>query len=41
MIFKSTSVTGTPGKLQITGDLTLAGVTKSVTLTVDGPTPSQ
>src|ERR1700750_2126163 len=30
--FKSTSVTGTPGKLQVTGDLTLAGVTKSVTL---------
>ncbi len=39
MTFKSTSVTGTPGKLQVTGDLTLAGVTKSVTLTVDGPTP--
>jgi polyisoprenoid-binding protein YceI len=39
MIFKSTAVTGTPGKLQVIGDLTLAGVTKSVTLMVDGPTP--
>jgi polyisoprenoid-binding protein YceI len=38
MTFKSTSVTGTPGKLQVIGDLTLAGVTKSVTLDVDGPT---
>jgi polyisoprenoid-binding protein YceI len=35
--FKSTSVTGTPGKLKIIGDLTLAGVTKSVVLDVDGP----
>ena len=39
MTFKSTAVTGTPGKLQVVGDLTLAGVTRSVTLTVDGPTP--
>lgn len=39
MSFKSTAVTGTPGKLQVVGDLTLAGVTKSVTLVVDGPTP--
>jgi polyisoprenoid-binding protein YceI len=38
MTFKSTAVTGTPGKLQVVGDLTLAGVTKSVTLDVDGPT---
>ena len=38
MTFRSTSVTGTPGKLQITGDLTLLGVTRSVTLAVDGPT---
>src|ERR1700761_1258075 len=38
MPFKSTAVTGTTGKLLIVGDLTLAGVTKSVTLTVDGPT---
>jgi polyisoprenoid-binding protein YceI len=41
MTFKSTSVTGTPGKLQVVGDLTLAGVTKSVTLDVDGPTAPQ
>jgi polyisoprenoid-binding protein YceI len=39
MTFKSTAVTGTPGKLQVIGDLTLAGVAKSVTLLVDGPTP--
>jgi adhesin HecA-like repeat protein len=39
MTFKSTSVTNTGGKLQIVGDLTLAGVTKSITLDVDGPTP--
>jgi polyisoprenoid-binding protein YceI len=38
MTFKSTSVSGATGKLQVTGDLTLAGVTKSVTLDVDGPT---
>lgn len=39
--FKSTSVKRVSGKLQITGDLTLAGVTKSVTLDVDGPTAPQ
>jgi polyisoprenoid-binding protein YceI len=38
LTFKSTSVTGSAGKLQVIGDLTLAGVTKSVTLDVDGPT---
>jgi polyisoprenoid-binding protein YceI len=38
LTFKSTSVTSSGGKLQVVGDLTLAGVTKSVTLTVDGPT---
>jgi polyisoprenoid-binding protein YceI len=38
MTFKSTAVTGTPGKLQVIGDLTLAGVTRSVTLAVEGPT---
>jgi polyisoprenoid-binding protein YceI len=38
MTFKSTAVTGTNGKLQVIGDLTLGGVTKSVTLDVDGPT---
>src|SRR5260370_18963958 len=37
MTFKSTSVSGSSGKLQVIGDLTLAGVTKSVTLDVDGP----
>jgi polyisoprenoid-binding protein YceI len=39
LTFKSTSVTSASGKLQVVGDLTLAGVTKSVTLDVDGPTP--
>jgi polyisoprenoid-binding protein YceI len=38
LTFKSTSVTRSNGKLQVVGDLTLAGVTKSVTLDVDGPT---
>jgi polyisoprenoid-binding protein YceI len=38
LTFKSTSVSGTAGQLTVTGDLTLAGVTKSVTLAVDGPT---
>lgn len=38
LTFKSTSVTRVNGKLQVIGDLTLAGVTKSVTLDVDGPT---
>jgi polyisoprenoid-binding protein YceI len=41
LTFKSASVTGTNGKLQVTGDLTLGGVTKSVTLDVDGPTAPQ
>jgi polyisoprenoid-binding protein YceI len=41
MTFKSTSVKRVNGKLQVVGDLTLAGVTKSVTLDVDGPTPPQ
>jgi polyisoprenoid-binding protein YceI len=41
MTFKSTSVTSENGKLQVVGDLTLGGVTKSVTLDVDGPTPPQ
>ena len=30
--FKSTSVSGTPDKLKVVGDLTIKGVTKSVTL---------
>lgn len=38
MTFVSKSITrGADGKLQMTGDLTLHGVTKSVTFTVDGP----
>jgi polyisoprenoid-binding protein YceI len=37
--FKSTAVTNAGGKLQLIGDLTLAGVTKSVTLDLDPPTP--
>ena|ERR1700759_3825726 len=41
MTFKSTAVTSVNGKLQVVGDLTLTGVTKSVTLDVDGPTPPQ
>jgi polyisoprenoid-binding protein YceI len=41
MTFKSTSVTRTNGKLQVVGDLTLNGVTKSETLEVDGPTAPQ
>ena len=39
--FKSTSLTNVDGKLKMTGDLTLAGVTKSVTLNVDGPAAPQ
>jgi polyisoprenoid-binding protein YceI len=38
LTFKSSSVTRANGKLQVIGDLTLGGVTKSVTLDVDGPT---
>jgi polyisoprenoid-binding protein YceI len=41
MTFKSTAVTRENGKLQVVGDLTLTGVTKSVTLVVDGPTAPQ
>jgi polyisoprenoid-binding protein YceI len=41
MTFKSTSVKRANGKLQVVGDLTLAGVTKSVTLDVDGPSAPQ
>ena len=39
--FKSTSLTNSGGKLQLTGDLTLTGTTKSVTLDLDGPAPPQ
>ncbi len=39
MTFVSKSITkGADGKLQLIGDLTLHGVTKSVTFAVDGPT---
>jgi polyisoprenoid-binding protein YceI len=38
--FKSRSVTANgPGKLKVLGDLTIKGVTKQVTLDVEGPTP--
>ncbi len=39
--FKSTGFSNAGGKLQMTGDLTLNGVTKPVTLDVDGPAPPQ
>lgn len=39
--FKSTSLSNAGGQLKLTGDLTLNGVTKSVTLDVDGPAPAQ
>ena len=39
--FKSTSIQKAGDRLKMTGDLTLNGVTKSVTLDVDGPTPPQ
>ncbi len=39
--FKSTSLTNAGGKLKMIGDLTLSGVTKPVTLDVDGPAPPQ
>ena len=41
LTFKSTSVSKAGGKLTLKGDLTLHGVTKSVTLDVDGPAPPQ
>jgi polyisoprenoid-binding protein YceI len=41
MTFKSTALTKMGGKLQLVGDLTIHGITKSVTLNVDGPTPPQ
>lgn len=38
--FKSRRVVSQgPGKLRVTGDLTMHGITKPVTLDVDGPTP--
>jgi polyisoprenoid-binding protein YceI len=41
MTFKSASLSRSGGKLQLVGDLTINGVTKSVTLDLDGPTPPQ
>jgi polyisoprenoid-binding protein YceI len=41
LTFKSTSITRSEGKLLLTGELTLAGVTKPVTLTLDGPAAPQ
>ena len=41
MSFQSTSLTNSGGKLRLIGDLTIDGVTKSVTLDLDGPTPPQ
>lgn len=37
--FVSTSLARSNGKLQLTGDLTIAGVTRSVTFDLDGPSP--
>ena len=39
--FKSSKVTNSMGKMQMTGDLTLHGVTKSVVLDLDGPSKEQ
>jgi len=41
LTFKSTSLSKAGGKLTLTGDLTLAGVTKPVTLVLDGPAAPQ
>jgi polyisoprenoid-binding protein YceI len=41
LTFKSTGLSKSGGKLLLTGDLTLAGVTKPVTLTLDGPAAPQ
>ncbi|MBS1816002.1 MAG: YceI family protein [Acidobacteria bacterium] len=41
LTFKSTAVKKVNGKLQLVGDLTLAGVTKSVTFDVEGPSAPQ
>ena len=41
MTFKSTSVSNAGGKLSMTGDLTMNGVTKPVTLALDGPSAPQ
>jgi polyisoprenoid-binding protein YceI len=41
LTFKSTAVTKVGGKLMLMGNLTMVGVTKPVTLTLDGPAPAQ
>jgi polyisoprenoid-binding protein YceI len=41
LTFKSTGIQRVHGKLQVTGELTLTGITKSVTLDVEGPTAPQ
>jgi polyisoprenoid-binding protein YceI len=41
MTFQSTALTNSGGKLRLIGNLTINGVTKSVTLDLDGPTPPQ
>jgi len=41
LTFKSTKVVTEGGKHKLIGDLTLAGVTNSVTLDLDGPVPPQ
>ena len=41
MTYKSTSLAKSGGKLTMTGDLTMNGVTKPVTLALDGPAPQQ
>jgi polyisoprenoid-binding protein YceI len=41
LTFKSTKVFTEGGKTKLMGDLTLAGVTKSITLDLDGPAPAQ
>jgi polyisoprenoid-binding protein YceI len=41
IMFKSSSLRRNNGMVQLLGDLTLNGVTRSVTLDLDGPSPSQ
>src|SRR5215470_7707964 len=41
IIFKSSSLRRNNGTVQLLGDLTLNGVTRSVTLELDGPSPPQ
>ena len=41
LTFRSTSLANSGGRLTMTGELTLNGVTKPVTLALDGPAPPQ